>query len=118
MGLFEAAALAASQSGEAFAICFCVGALRHGGGNALRNYRSARREAEHLCHGAQVVVERGFGRPAIGRISRQSRSVIYGRSRKTSRRICHVRPNRRKTFRSVGGKPGIEGRHSDTGRSL
>ena len=61
-----------------------AGALRHGGGDAVRHSRSAPGPAQHLRHGPQVDVERSAGRLAAGRVPGGRRSAAGGRARADS----------------------------------
>ena len=57
VGLRQAAALAAPQSGQTPPFRHGAGALRHGGGRALRHHRPRAGPAQRLRHGPQMDVE-------------------------------------------------------------
>ena len=69
VGICEAAALAAAQSGQAGLVCDGAGALRHGGGHAVRREERTRTETQRVRDGPQVDVESQVGRVAAGGIS-------------------------------------------------
>ena len=75
MGLGEAAALAAAQSGEARPHGDGARALRHGCRRFMWHHRSSSGEPKHLRDGSQVDVERIARRFAVSGFPRKGRSA-------------------------------------------
>ena len=72
-----------------------AGALRHGGGGAVRHHRSRPGAAQRLRHGPQVDVERRAGRPAARGVPGQGRPAARRRPRQARRALRNLRPDRR-----------------------
>ncbi len=95
VGLRQAAALAAPQSRKARALRHGAGALRHGGGGAVRHHRPGGGAAQRLRHGPQVDVERRAGRASAGRVPDRGGSAAGRRARQTRRPLRDFGPDRR-----------------------
>ena len=102
VGICQAAALAAAQSGQARTVCDRAGALRHGGGDAVRREERERAEAQRVRDGPQVDVESQVGRAAAGGVSGCRGSAVCGRAREDGRRVSDQRSDRRASFARSG----------------
>ena len=102
VGIRQAAALAAPQPGEARPLCDRAGALRHGGGHAVRHHDRRRAEAQRLRHGPQVDVESQVGRAAAGGVSGRRGPAVCRGARQDGRRVPDQRSPGRASFAEVG----------------
>ena len=91
VGIREAAALAAAQSGQARTLRHGARALRHGRGGALRHHRSRSAAAQHLRDGPQVALERRTA--GCRRRSSSSRSIRSSRRRPRALRGRYLTSN-------------------------
>ena len=130
---FSGAAECIRRSGVFRSCCIGCATIRRSVPNSIPRFEHCDMAAATLCGitdarkvkrsvcamGHKWLWNPRIGRSAFGRISRQSRSLVCGRERKTPGRICDFGSNRRAGFppfwaEKLGLKAGIP----DTGRSV